>query len=459
LIVSWGKIVKAQPNSDEWMSPNTGTTKIAVSVLCTLSLDGGFSDVKALEAAIVNTAQGVCRDFYAQAMAAFQTAWLEERRDHLAPVRWRSINHLTPFGLLRLPVRVVQDKSSGRYHTLSKVLWRGKATRLLSPALEQQAIELATEQNYRPATRTLGRWLKVKFSHWLIWGAVQYYGAKLNQQIQRGWWSITQRRQQAQVVITEMDSTWIKRQQRGRRPDSPTHFPMHLGLHYTGRTRRYGRRGSTSVQLQNKCVLVSTDTISLFGRRLALAGQRRYRSSQQVLLSDGDEGLERVREKEFPQALWLLDRWHIAQAVRTLVTNNEVEYQRLMKPVWAADSEGVLQALRTSPLRRQRPVEFRDLFGYLLGNREGIDNWKLIPAGWRRSVGTKPAVVKCGSGAVEKNIEVEINRRFKRQGRSWNPQRADHLAQLKRLISEPSSWNRWWKRVCLTTTTINPGWP
>jgi hypothetical protein len=261
------------------------------------------------------------------------------------------------------------------------------------------------------------------------------------------------------VVITEMDSTWVKRQQRGRRPNSPTHFPMHLGLHYTGRKRRYARRGSASVCLQNKCVLVSTDTIGIFGRRLALARQRYYRATQEVVLSDGDEGLERVREKDFPQALWLLDRWHIAQAVRSLVTHNEAEYQRLMKPVWAANSEAVLQAIRTSPLRRDRPAEFRELFGYVLGNREGIDNWKLIPASLRRSLGAKPAPVKCGSGAVEKNIEVEINRRFKRQGRSWNPQRADHLAQLKRLISHPHSWNHWWNRVCLSSTTINPGWP
>jgi hypothetical protein len=31
-----------------------------------------------------------------------------------------------------------------------------------------------------------------------------------------------------------------------------------------------------------------------------------------VILSDADEGLERVRETEFSQALWPLDRWHIA---------------------------------------------------------------------------------------------------------------------------------------------------
>jgi hypothetical protein len=55
------------------------------------------------------------------------------------------------------------------------------------------------------------------------------------------------------------------------------------------------------------------------------------------------------------------------------------------------------------------------------------------------------AVIKGGSGAVEKNIEMEINRRFKRQGRGWNRQRAEGLLQLKRLQANPLSWQRWWQ--------------
>lgn len=55
-------------------------------------------------------------------------------------------------------MRRVRDKASGRYLTLSKVFLRHKATRPLSPALEQQACAAATEQNYRPAARALSRW-------------------------------------------------------------------------------------------------------------------------------------------------------------------------------------------------------------------------------------------------------------------------------------------------------------
>lgn len=56
-------------------------------------------------------------------------------------------------------------------------------------------------------------------------------------------------------------------------------------------------------------------------------------------------------------------------------------------------------------------------FGYILGKRDGIDNWHSIPAALRRSLGRKLAPVRAGSGAIERNIEVRINRRFKRQSK------------------------------------------
>ena len=49
----------------------------------------------------------------------------------------------------------------------------------------------------------------------------------------------------------------------------------------------------------------------------------------EVLLSDGDEGLKWVREREFAHSQWLLDRWHIAQNVRTLVCDDEREHRRI----------------------------------------------------------------------------------------------------------------------------------
>ena len=127
--------------------------------------------------------------------------------------------------------------------------------------------------------------------------------------------------------------------------------------------------------------------------------------------------------------------------------------------MWKSESEAVLEALRTSAYRQRRPEPFAALFGYILGNRDGIDNWHVIPAPLRRSIGRRIAPVRSGSGAIEKNIEVRINRRFKRQGRSWTRDGAEHLAQLLWLQTHPTDWTHWWQKTALSKTKVNPGWP
>lgn len=47
---------------------------------------------------------------------------------------------------------------------------------------------------------------------------------------------------------------------------------------------------------------------------------------------------------------------------------------------------------------KSRKIAFRQLFGYILGNRDGIDNWHLIPAPLRRSLGRQLAPVRSSSG-------------------------------------------------------------
>ena len=444
------------------MSPSAvkKTTEV-ISVEFSLSVSEMASDVKALEEQIITLVQQSGREFYAKVFAAFQQRWLEESRSDYTAVRWRAINQVTPFGLLKLPVRVVRARGDGRYFTLSKALFRPKATRLLSPVIERHALEAATGRNYRPAEEELFRWARVRVSAWLIWRCVQFHGARLCEQLERGWWPDRAVPKPTPLVVTEMDSTFLKRQQRGKAVGMPvSHFPMHLGLHYSGRARRYARRGSASVKLKDKRWILSSGSIALFGRRLAWQRLRHYEGARhEVILSDGDEGLQWVREREFPQAVWLLDRWHIARSVRELVGNDRSQYQRIMRPVWKADSEAVLEALRESSLQQSRPEQFHTLFGYVLGNRDGIDNWRLIPATLRRSIGRKIAPVRAGSGVIEKNIEVRINRRFKRQGRSWSRRGAEHLAQLLWLQSHSLDWSHWWRKTALAKVKVNPGWP
>jgi hypothetical protein len=92
--------------------------------------------------------------------------------------------------------------------------------------------------------------------------------------------------------VSKLDSTYLKRQQRGRQRDLPVaHFPVHLGVNCSGRKRRYARRGSSVLGLQNKRWIVSAQRLALFGRRLAWQRLRHCGQTKcEVILSNGDEG-------------------------------------------------------------------------------------------------------------------------------------------------------------------------
>jgi hypothetical protein len=174
--------------------------------------------------------------------------------------------------------------------------------------------------------------------------------------------------------------------------------------------------------------------LAQFGAAFRRLAQRLFRPAFHLLLSQGDPGLPQLRQRLFPQAHGLLDRWHLTQALRAFTGPDQAEFQRLRQPLRQADAQAALEALAQSPLRLLRPKEFQTLWGYLQNHRHGIDAWHQIPATLRRGRGRTPAAVQSGSGAVEKNIEVHINRRFKRQGRSGPPLRA-----------EPQAWTQGWK--------------
>ena len=436
-----------------------------VSVSQSVTVGGEFRNVKELEEAVVEQLREACRRVYEAACAAYQEAWLEAHRERYQPVRWRTMRQVTPFGLIELPNRVIRERGrqSGGYHSLGKILYRGKATRLLSPMMEKIALEAAPRQNYRPAAEAVSERCGETISHWLVWNCVQEYGKKLQEQRQRYWWNDKPLAVEPEIVVTEIDSAWLKTQKRGRLKGMPRSFLMHIGIHYTGRERRLQRRGRKDVELTDKTVFYGVEGIGSFGRKLKLQRDRHYGSCryEKVVLSDGDEGIKWLMERDFSDSTWTLDRWYVTQRVREYVCDDRSEFSRIMKPVYACDSEAVLEAIRTSDpdRQKQRAKEFRKLFGYILGNRDAIEAYRQLPSKFRKSHGRLEAPVRAGSGAIEKNVETQINRRFKRQGRCWNPLRADRLAQIKQLQSNKENWTHWWDQVCLSTVRVNPGWP
>jgi hypothetical protein len=87
------------------MSPSAlNPTTEVIKVVCFMSLEEMPSDVKALEERIIEKVRASGREFYVAVFSAFQQRWLQERHGDYTAVRWRTIDQVTPFGLIRLPV-------------------------------------------------------------------------------------------------------------------------------------------------------------------------------------------------------------------------------------------------------------------------------------------------------------------------------------------------------------------
>ena len=87
--------------------PGLGTVHYTVSVCVTATVAGDFDSVNALERAIGEVTRQTGRELYARAFRALQQGWLEQRSGRFSAQRWRSLQWLTPFGLVELPVRGV----------------------------------------------------------------------------------------------------------------------------------------------------------------------------------------------------------------------------------------------------------------------------------------------------------------------------------------------------------------
>ena len=63
--------------------------------------------------------------------------------------------------------------------------------------------------------------------------------------------------------------------------------------------------------------------------------------------------------------------------------------------------------------------------------------WGLLGLGYSRLKGKVEAsrVLVCGSGAVEKNIDIVIGRRFKKRGMSWSTEGGVESPQTKGAVA------------------------
>jgi hypothetical protein len=319
----------------------------------------------------------------------------------------------------------------------------------VAKGLKRQAVELATDYPYRKSRDILKDKSSSYVSHTRIHKWVQLKGSEAvrgeHQAVKEAFAKneVPQPKEQKEVVAIEADSTYISSNEaKGK------HHDVKLGIIYTkkkdfGKNGRHkdSRRKRRRLILTDKLIIGGLESHDYFGKALWHKAQSYYgvMDANHILYqADGDRWLKDIKQTHFPGAHYQLDLWHLQENIsRTVGMDNKP--QQLNKHIYTNRIGTLVKKiykLKSVPYDKRQ-----GLIDYINTNRDGILKFRSLKH-------LKPKIDKnllnSGSGACEKNIEIYIGRRFKKQGMHWSYHGANRLLKLRVLKLEPHRWGKLW---------------
>jgi hypothetical protein len=300
--------------------------------------------------------------------------------------------------------------------------------------VRERALFLVTELSYAKAARTLDELRAIGVSHGRLHGWVAEEGARIEVETKARTEALlgahperTGSGRMAGDVWVSADGTMVN--DRG----SGTHMEVKLGLVFTG-AERVGRDRRA---LLDRHLVGATGSWTTFAERFtaACAAMGVYEAERILFVSDGAAAIRWIRERSFPDAVELLDWYHLVQQLRFGVGR---DHEDVLSTALGAAMPGDVDALHgilRSHARRleqddpEQALRCRAVIGYVEANRQGIANYRIVPL--------------ASSGPMEKGVDITIARRFKTRGMSWFRQGVSHLLHLK-LLRLNGTWDRYW---------------
>ena len=199
-----------------------------------------------------------------------------------------------------------------------------------------------------------------------------------------------------------------------------------------------------------------TATVASWDALGAVADRRGYRRAQtKIFISDGAIALRTLRERAFPDAVFILDWAHAVEHLHAssragLGDGDEADrwYERQKERLWDGRVDLVLKHLRRlagalgpppdeAPEADPRRVLARDV-QYFQDNAAGMDYARFRREGW-----------PIGSGVIE-SVGKQIGLRVKGSEKHWSLAGVeDTLQVVTSLRSEDGAWNHFWRRAPL----------
>lgn len=288
-------------------------------------------------------------------------------------------------------------------YPLDEVLGIG-ARRLVTFGLREKALWLATEMAYDRASLGMRKLCDISISDETIKNLVQEEGTDVinrKEEERKKVWEMGEDIPSGKGknrVFVQVDSTGINdRSTKGW-------FEAKVGVIYSeARVVSKDR-----VEILDKRTYATLKDISTFREDFVIEAQKYgvFDSKEVIFVSDGAGWCRQLKEDHFPDAIYVLDFWHLARNIKICLG---AERKELIGQLLNLASKGVvdelLKRLRAYTREPTLRSKLEGLIDYISNNRDGIENASKIDF--------------YGSGPVEKAVDVTICRRFKKRGMSW----------------------------------------
>jgi len=369
------------------------------------------------------------------------------RRGQLENTGQRKKTLLTRFGDVTFSRTRYRDKNGKARYLLDEALSTLKNQRISLTRAMMECL-LATLSSYREVVGQTKLLLGHSRSHESIRKSILTEGRLLIEQEQQRLEQLENLdlppKEASAIAYTEADETYIKLQ----KPEKDKKLAVKIGIGYTGKEKRY--HSGPSQRLAEKFVYLGTGRDFMYQFSLKAEEELSLSQSQKHYFGgDGDRWITSGIRDYFPNATYLLCRFHLNKRLRESLPGRKAEQKLIRSLLLANQIDEALANLDTLLVATSDPKQKKLLakfYHYISHNRQGITNQVKVQ---------DQDIVR--TGAIESNVYTVICSRLK-QGKSWSKRGGLSILKVKEIILN-GQWNHWWKRQRnhpLRITPLNP---
>ena len=229
------------------------------------------------------------------------------------------------------------------------------------------------------------------------------------------------------LAIVQVDSTGINDRKTRSWMDTK------VGIIYSQSAKISKRRNL----ILDKNIYATLDSLEKFKQNFYLSCHKMgvFGADSVIFVADGMQWIKKLQREMFPNAVYLLDPWHLKKNINIAYGKEMSEIaETLAELAYYGEADSIIENIKLDIARCRDPDKsgrLKNLYIYIRSNKEGIKNYKKVGI--------------MGSGVVEKTVDILVARRFKLRGMSWYDTNAAKLLRL-RLLKLNGKWDSYWKK-------------